>query len=862
MQILRLPSRPWLLPLAAAAVLTPLFMRFGDSNSAAATLYLTAAFGGTGTMVALVMRRRSLGLGWRLLTLGFATWAAGDVVWCLHDMFGIASAPVFLENALYVAAYPLLCSAVLILPLARPSGPEICVRQLLDAAMLFAAGFCLLWVAYGDYASDHHAGFLAVLFPACDVALLALVGRFVFDSNRWPASFGLLTAAIVLVLSADLVWRVTLTFGSYTVGSWDNTLFMDAYLVVAAAMLHPTAARVGGFATSDWSAGGKAAARRLAVLATAACVPGLLLYFLQPRIKDRTDLLVIAVTAAAVPLLAIARGADLVRVLRRVAIEADTERQRTASIVTASPIPIVVLDQSLIVREWNDAAERLSGYSRAEALGHRGPVLQWEDDTFMTRVLTDALAGTHADAAEGRFVARNGASLDVQVSTAALGSGGEIVVLVQDVTSERRQQADLYELAHRDELTGLPNRRSLEERLAQLETPEQHGTTWLVALDVDNFKSVNDLEGHTLGDESLRRLSALLRHELRAEDFVARLSGDEFAAILYGLSEEYATAIAERVLEAAREFRLSSGGTTADMTLSAGLAPVDGLGGAAALAHADAALHEAKRLGKNRLERWSTRLDTSRDVRKWSPVIKDALRDDRLELFLQPIVPLHGSGPDTYEALCRLRLPDGALAEAGSFIKAAEELALMPAIDRFMLEKATRLLSNGWYGRIFVNLSPSSLHSVSLMRWLERTLAGLPPQSLGLEITEHAALVRPGRAAVTLARLVDAGAVIAIDDFGLGFTSFRELATLPCHIVKIPAELSRWSGVDGATDAITRAVATVAHAYGKQVVIEGIETADADRRARELQIEYGQGWYYGRPAPSEKPKLELVAGAA
>jgi len=238
------------------------------------------------------------------------------------------------------------------------------------------------------------------------------------------------------------------------------------------------------------------------------------------------------------------------------------------------------------------------------------------------------------------------------------------------------------------------------------------------------------------------------------------------------------------------------------------------------------------------------------------------LRDDRLELFLQPIVPLRGSGPDTYEALCRLRLPSGALAEARTFIEAAEELALISAVDRVMLEKAARLLATGEYGRIFVNLSPSSLHNAPLLRWLERTLAELPPQSLGLEITEHTALVRPGRAAVSLARLVDAGAVIAIDDFGLGFTSFRELATLPCHIVKIPAELSRWAGVDGAADAITRAVATVAHAYGKQVVIEGIETEEADRRARELQIEYGQGWHYGRPIPTEKPKLELIAGAA
>ena len=103
--------------------------------------------------------------------------------------------------------------------------------------------------------------------------------------------------------------------------------------------------------------------------------------------------------------------------------------------------------------------------------------------------------------------------------------------------------------------------------------------------------------------------------------------------------------------------------------------------------------------------------------------------------------------------------------------------------------------------------------------------------------------------------------LVAIDDFGIGFTSFHELATLPCHLVKIPAELARWSGTDGVADAIARAVTNIAHAYGKEVVIEGIETADADARARSLRIEYGQGWYYGKPQPSERSRLSIVSAA-
>jgi len=139
----------------------------------------------------------------------------------------------------------------------------------------------------------------------------------------------------------------------------------------------------------------------------------------------------------------------------------------------------------------------------------------------------------------------------------------------------------------------------------------------------------------------------------------------------------------------------------------------------------------------------------------------------------------------------------------------------------------------------------------------------VPAQSLGIEITEHTAFLEPHRAADVLTRLIDAGALIAIDDFGLGFTSFVELATLPCHLVKIPVDLTRHSEDPTVADAITRAVTNLAHAYGKEVVIEGIETAEAHERARRLGIEYGQGWHYGRPEPAVlRPRLVAVGAAS
>ena len=849
------PSRIWTLPIVGAIALTPVYVLCSGSALSSSVLYLGAAFAGSGTALAWVLVKR-MGRGWMLVALGFAAWTLGDLAWDLHDVFGISGVSTNLQNGLYLAAYPFLIAGALMLPLVRRSEVETAVRQLMDALLLFASTFSLLWMFYGDELMG--GGALSVAFPTLDLLTLAIVARAVVGTGNWPTAIRILAIALGLMVAADLTWRLQLATDSYALSNWTNTLYMDSYLLAAAAALHPRAHPSPGIDTSHWGDGVK---KRLGALAAASVIPGLLLAFGGQRLNDEDAYYVLAGAAFIVPLLALGRAADLVHSLRRLALEAESARARADTIVAASPTAIAVTDRHGIVSVWNAAAERTSGYRAADVIGGPAPIVPADDFEGTAGLLQRALDGEPLHRVAVKLTKPDGEVVDTRVSTAPIGTGdGEIVALWEDVTSERVHAAKLDRLAHHDPLTGLPNRRSFEERLATI-PGSPHDSTWVLLLDVDHFKSINDTGGHALGDDVLRELGAALADQLRYGDFFARLSGDEFAALLFDVPHGVATTIADRVIDAARAFRLDWNGRTIDVTVSAGLAQFDAtLAAATVLQRADEALYEAKRLGRNRVEDWTATLEPQTGARLWSPIIKDALADDRIELFLQPIVPLQDDdGPATYEALCRLRNPDGLILKAAQFIEASEQLGLTPAIDRRMFERAIALITDTPNVRVFVNLSPSSLTDASLLRWLESEIARLPSASLGIEVTERSALLRPKHAATILTRLIDAGALIAIDDFGIGFNSFHELATLPCQLVKIPVELAIMVGADDVSHAIARSVTDVAHAYGKKVVIEGIETAEADAIARRLSIEYGQGWFYGRPAASEDVTAALTA---
>jgi EAL domain-containing protein (putative c-di-GMP-specific phosphodiesterase class I) len=241
------------------------------------------------------------------------------------------------------------------------------------------------------------------------------------------------------------------------------------------------------------------------------------------------------------------------------------------------------------------------------------------------------------------------------------------------------------------------------------------------------------------------------------------------------------------------------------------------------------------------------------DLGRWAARVKDAIREGRLRLFAQRIVSLETGESHHEEVLLRMVDEDGGLVAPGAFLPAAERFGLMPALDRWVVSKAIELLRARPERRLFVNLSGTSLGDQTLLSEIEALVgaSGLPAGALTFEITETAAIADIAGLQRWARRLKEAGCGFALDDFGTGFSSFAYLQSLPVDLVKIDGSFVRDLDTNATNRALAGAMITVAHALGKTVVAEMVERAPVAEILRALGAEYGQGWYWGRPEPTE-----------
>jgi diguanylate cyclase (GGDEF)-like protein/PAS domain S-box-containing protein len=857
--------RPYL-PTAGYAVLgSLLLLAFAAAHRHPIAEQLIYDIGDVACVIALAVglprRLGRVSRPWQAFGLGVGCWVAGDITYFI----AIPSVP----DALYLLGYPLFGSTIGAWMISRRERDETALRQVGDAAIVFLAGFSCLWFFGLDTMVDaRQPGLdrvLSLAYPILDLVLLSLLVRLVFTSGAWPVAYRLLTSGFGAMVVCDVLWREALLHGQFSVGSWINTFAMLTYVLWGTAALHPSVAQVASFKHAE--ARKSLSSRRMRLLAAVALVPAIVLLVNHGIARDSEDEIIFAIVVAAIPTLTLARLAGALAELRRTAAAARGAEADLASVIAAAPIPVCVADADGTVRVWNEAAEQVSGYAAFDVVNGPLPLVAPEDPGRVRALYEEALAGVTHRAVEIKLQDRGGTPRDVRLSIAPLcGAERGVVALFEDVTEEHRRAEAVSYLVSHDSLTGLANRRMFAQELERVVGGKRSDDrAALVLIDIDNFKLVNDTGGHPTGDRLLTQLAGTMLTLLRPSDTFARLSGDEFAAVLEQVNTEEAVATATRLLEAAREVRLVTEDGVFDLSISVGLYLLEpGESSARAFQRADEALYEAKLRGKNRMQLWTPAgLGNLMPVRNWSPVIKDALRRNRIELFLQPIVSLTTGQVLAYEALCRLRTANGELVLPGAFLDHAERLGLTPAIDRRMLEQAHELLREHPALTVFVNLSATSVDDDDLCSFLERALQSLEPGQLGIEITEHTSVRDPGRTAAFLTNLRALGALVAIDDFGVGFSSFAQLATIPSDLVKIDARFAhRAKSESRPPDAVAEALNKVAHAYGKQVVAEGIETAAAVEAAAALGIEYGQGWHFGRPAPVREVITEDRVGDA
>ena len=416
----------------------------------------------------------------------------------------------------------------------------------------------------------------------------------------------------------------------------------------------------------------------------------------------------------------------------------------------------------------------------------------------------------------------------------------------------------LEELSIRDPLTGLYNRRKFQEFM-QYEiiraTRHQRGFS-VIMIDLDNFKYINDTFGHPIGDMVLKELSAMLGEGLRRGDVLARLGGDEFAIILPETGATNGLQVATKLHQIllGREFELPVGKVRCTASFSMVSFPEDGQTEDQIYSAMDVVLYKAKTRGKNQVMTAESEEDRSMmSIFKQGEFLRDAMREDRIEAFLQPIINVQNNEVIAFEVLVRIR--DGeTIIPAGEFIEVAEELGMAKELDREVFRKGLAhyavIAKKNPQIKIFFNLFPRSFNDLDWVHGIPELVrsVGVPCESIVLEITEREALPNLTQVRAVIEELRTTGISVALDDFGSGFSSFLYLKYLSIDYVKIEGSFVRNMVADERDRIIVEQINSMAHQFGLKTVAEFVEDEMTAKMLAEIGVDYAQGYYYGRPA--------------
>jgi diguanylate cyclase (GGDEF)-like protein len=423
------------------------------------------------------------------------------------------------------------------------------------------------------------------------------------------------------------------------------------------------------------------------------------------------------------------------------------------------------------------------------------------------------------------------------------------------------REAHFRELAHTDPLTGLANRRGL---LRALREPAFDRSRVLIGIDLDGFKTVNDMRGHDVGDAVLVAVGDRLRANLLAGDVAARLGGDEFAVLMAATSDE-AMLAAKRLLAVLGEpYEVGEGSVFLSASVGVAESPAPGDTGEL-MRDTDLALRYAKQRGKNRVERYEKQYDEL--LRRHSVLeseLRHAIARDQLRLVYQPVVALPSMRIVGAEALLRWYHPDLGAVRPDEFIPVAEEAGLISRLGSWVLRTATEQLAQwlaaGYDVWCSVNMSPKELHAADYAAQVADVLDefGVPPQRLVLEVTEHAVATDMDELISRLTELRATGVRIALDDFGAGYSSLGQLRNLPIDILKIDhALVAEPESRTGTAAPLVDVVVRLGHRLGLEVLAEGIGTPAQRGVVEEAGCRLGQGSLFGWGVPAEHFEAQL-----
>ena len=438
------------------------------------------------------------------------------------------------------------------------------------------------------------------------------------------------------------------------------------------------------------------------------------------------------------------------------------------------------------------------------------------------------------------------------------GEADYLLSIIVDVTERVRAESRLSHQAHHDALTGLANRVLFAERIGEaLARLSAFGERFVVMLlDLDRFKSVNDLLGHPVGDGLLKSVAQRLQGCLRKEDLVARLGGDEFAIlqICRGDQREDAITLANCVLDLlASTFDIDGHQVVTGTSIGVAFAPLHGTDVDQLMKNADLALYQAKSAGRNRYCAFDASMEKEAHARHALECdLRQAIARGEFEMHYQSIFDVASGRPSGVEALVRWKQPQRGIVPPGEFIPLAEETGLIVPLGEWIVHQVCRdgqsLPSNI---KVAVNLSPVQFGKGDLVGTVARALSesGFPPQRLELEITESVLLHNNEENISTLAALKSSGVSIVLDDFGTGYSSLSYLRVFPFDKIKIDRSFVKELSTRSDCAAIVCAITSLARTLNIATTAEGVETHDQYKLLRAAGCSLVQGYLFSRPVP-------------
>jgi diguanylate cyclase (GGDEF)-like protein/PAS domain S-box-containing protein len=545
------------------------------------------------------------------------------------------------------------------------------------------------------------------------------------------------------------------------------------------------------------------------------------------------------------------------------------ESEKNLALLLHASDGIHILDQNGTLVEASDSFCSMLGYQRNEMLGQH--VSLW-DAKLTTEEISRALTRQFTKQSRSQFETlhrrKDGSVFDVEISGAPLVLEGKQLLFnsSRDITDrkllEQRQRLHeeaLSKAAHYDQLTGLPNRILLADRMKQAISQTSRDQTMLAIcyLDLDGFKPINDTLGHEVGDAILVEVSRRIETTIRGGDSVARLGGDEFVILLLGLARgDESQATLERLLKSISE-PIEVQNTILKISASIGVSfyPMDNEDPDTLMRHADQAMYVAKESGKNRFHIYDMEMDKrARSQIATQQAIRLALELNQFELFYQPKIDLRTYEMMGAEALIRWRHPVRGLLSPSEFLHFVENTDLDIAIGDWVIATALAQV-HAWHKSglkiaVSINISGYHLESPSFANKIKLQFSAypkLPTGTLQIEVLETVALNDVNSAQAVMGDCRRLGVRFALDDFGTGFSSLSYLNDLPVDALKIDQTFVRDMLEDAGDKAIVTGVIALAKAFGRQTVAEGIESHAHIQVLERMGCEYGQGYAIARP---------------